>query len=131
MSNYLKIQCDIFERPDIYRKVQYLNQKISKYTEKNDALRDEMYNIDSIESIQKRNLEVSKIQAEYSDNNKIISDYKTLIEIEKQKLKNLQTQALVGIEEPRSKKDVNYQDVTDREIEYDMISRTSSGGRTF
>jgi uncharacterized protein (DUF342 family) len=131
MSNYLKIQCDIFERPDIYRKVQYLNQEISKYTEKNDALREEMYNIDSIESIQKRNLEVSKIQTAYSDNNKIISNYKTLIEIEKQKLKNLQTQALVGIEDPRPTKNVNYKDVTNIEIKYDMISRSSSGGRTF
>ena len=130
MSNLFKIQCDLYNRPDIYRKVKSFYQEINKYTILNETLRSKMYNIDSIKSIEKRNIEVSKIQSKFSKNNDIIFNIQSLIIIEKQKIKNLQTQALVGIE-PRPKKIVNYKDNSDRKIYYNVFSRTSSGNRTY
>ena len=130
MNNLFKIKCNLYARPDIYRKVKYFNQEISKYTTQNDIIRRNQYYIDSIESIQDRNIQISKNQIAYSNNNNIIKKYKTLIEIEKQKLINLQTQALIGIE-PRPTKNINYTDNSNRDIYYGLISRSSSGNRTY
>lgn len=130
MNNLFKIKCNLYDRPDIYRKVKYLNQEISKYTAQNDIIRQNQYNIDSIELIQDRNIQISKNQIAYSNNNNIIKKYKTLIEIEKQKLINLQTQALIGIE-PRPTRNIKYTDNSNRDIYYGLISRSSSGNRTY
>ena len=130
MNNLFKIKCNLYDRPDIYRKVKYFNQEISKYTAQNDIIRQNQYNIDSIELIQDRNIQISKNQIAYSNNNNIIKKYKTLIEIEKQKLINLQTQALIGIE-PRPTRNIKYTDNSNRDIYYGLISRSSSGNRTY